>query len=159
MAIREAAPSFDGAARHESGSLNSHLQKALESLHARIRVLERGSGTQGLDSDKQQKLAVVPPRAGLAVMPSPVAGQIAVAITNPEFGAVKGKNPLRAAIYHRIQYSEDPSFRTGVTKLPYSPQTHWPLTVAPGRTLHFHLQSSHDGRNWSLPVLSGPVKV
>lgn len=159
MAIREAAPSFDGAARHESGTLNSHLQKALETLHQRIRVLERGSGTAGLDSDKQQKLSAVPPRAGLAVMPTPVAGQVSLAVQNPEFGNEKGKNPLRTALYHRLDYSTDPTFTKNVVRLPYGPQTHWPLTVAPGQTLHFRLRSSYDGRSWNLPVLSGPVKV
>lgn len=158
MANRAAHPNFDGASRHESGKRNLHLEQALRTLHQRLEVLERGTGTQGLDSDKQQKLAPTPPRAGLGVVSSSDGTQMAVAIANPEFQQRKGGNPLRTPIYHRVEYSEDPTFRTGVTRLPHSTQTYFPLPVKPGAKLHFRLQSSYDGRNFNAPVLSGPVK-
>lgn len=159
MAIRPPQPNYDGAARNSGGQLNVHLENALRTLHARLEVLERGSGTQGLDPDRQQKLSVRPPRAGLTVMTSQGGGQVAVSINNPEFGQEKGKNPLRTALIHRVEYSTDPAFRTGVTRLPQGPQTYFPVKTAPGTTLHFRLTSSFDGRTFNAPVLSGPVKA
>jgi hypothetical protein len=136
------------------GKLNQDLQQALINTDSRIQVIERGLGIGGLDPDKQSKIAVVPPRADIAV--TGASGQATVSITNPEFIRGRG-NPLRTPIYHRLRYSVDPTFRNGVKTLPPSVQTHWPLQLPVGQKFFIQVQHSYDAVNWTLPVVKGPV--
>lgn len=156
MAIKRPRPTFDAAAKQVDGSLNMDLQQALINQDSRTEVIERALGIGGLSPDKQAKVAVVPPRADIAVSAIAGSGQATVSITNPEFIRGRG-NPLRTPIYHKVRYSLDPTFRTAVTALPPSVQTHWPIQVVAGSKMHFEVTHSYDGVSWTLPVVKGPV--
>lgn len=153
MAIKTSTPNFDGASRDSSGRLNIHQEHAFRSLHDRLSQLEKTTALQAVSADKTTKLSKVPPRAQMAIRPVAGTGNFQVSITNPEFQASKG-NPLRTPIYHKLQYSPDASFRTGVVELPPSTQTHWPIATAPNSKYHFRLVSSYDGQNWNHAVLT-----
>lgn len=153
MAIKTATPNFDGAARGVDGKLNIHLDQALRAFHDRLTHQERATQLQASDPDIKSKLSQVPGRAHVNVRPIVGTGNFTVSLTNPEFQLNKG-NPLRTPIYHKISYSADPSFRSGVTELPPSTQTHWPIAVTPKSKLHFKVASSHDGVNWNQPIIT-----
>lgn len=158
MAIKPATPNFDAAARDSTGKFNIHQDQAFRSLHERLNSLERATGLQGTDPDLKTKLAKVPPRAQIAVNGIAGTGNFTVSITNPEFQASKG-NPLRTPIYHKLQYSADSSFRSGVHELPPSTQTHWPIPSPPKSKYHFRLASSFDGVNWNLPIVTPGISA
>lgn len=158
MAIKRPRPTFDAAATESSGRLNLDLQTALINQDSRLEVIERAVGIGGLDPDKKSKLAAVPPRADVAVVSTPGSGQFTLSLTNPEFIPGRG-NPLRTPIYHKVSYSPDPTFRTAVTRLPPSVQTHWPIQATPGIKMHAQIVSSYDGVNWSLPIIKGPFPI
>lgn len=158
MAIRQARINFDGAARHESGKLNTHAEQAFRALHERLLILEQGQTVEGLNPDQQRKIAPAPPRAKFLVDGGAGTGLFAVKITNPEFiPGRKGDNPLRTPIFHKLKYSTDPTFRSRVTELPPSTQTYWPINGSPGQTLHFRVLSSYDGHTWNSPTDSGAI--
>lgn len=157
MAIRRPAPNFDQAATEGSGRLNLELRNSLENTESRMRVIERAIGVTGLDPDRQRKVAPAPPRADVDVQSTPGVG-FTVSITNPEFIPERG-NPLRTPIYHRVSYSPDPRFRTGVITLPPGVQTHWPIQAKPGTKVYTHVLSSYDGHNWNQPIIHGPIAV
>lgn len=154
MAIKISTPNFDGAAR-QNDRMNIHLDQALRSFHDRLNSLERATASQAADPDIKSKLAKVPGRAAVAVKPVSGTGNFTVSLTNPEFQPSKG-NPLRTPIYHKLQYSADPAFRSGVHELPPSTQTHWPITTQPKSKYHFRVASSYDGVNWNQPIVTGP---
>lgn len=145
---------FEGASNG-----NRELENFLRQYHERMLKLERAVQVQGVDSDKQTKVAVAPPRASIDVQ-SIAGGRMTVAIRNPEFSTTKGQNPLRTPIYHKIEYSPDPLFRSAVTELPPSIQTHWPIDIPTGTRLHVRVSSSYDGRTWNQPsVHQGEVSL
>lgn len=155
-AIRAPRPTFDAAARRSDGKLNLDLQQSLIGHDSRLEVVERALGIGGLDPDKKTKLAPVPPRADVEVTPG--AGQFTVSLTNPEFIRGRG-NPLRNPIYHKIRFTADPTFRSGVKELPPSVQTHWPILAPTGSRLYVQVLHSFDGINWTLPISKGPYTV
>lgn len=154
MPIKAPRPVFDAASKQIDGTRNLDLQQALINQDSRIYVIERAFGLTGLDSDKKTKVVIVPPRADFDVEAG--TGQITVSITNPEFIPGRG-NPLKQPIYHRISTSPDPSFRVAVKRRPPSVQTHWPIIVPSGSKQHVRVESSYDGRSWTLPITKGPV--
>lgn len=156
MALKRPQATFDAAARDQLGKLNLDLQQALINQDSRMAVIERALGIGGLDPDKQSKIAVVPPRADIALSSS--AGGFNVSITNPEFIRGRG-NPLRTPIYHRIAYSPDPTFRNAVQHKQPSVQTDWTVQAVPGSKLYVQVQHSYDGINWTSPITKGPVKT
>lgn len=135
------------------------LRLLLEQLSNNISSLQQTAGQIGANTDSASPINPVPARAQLLVAKS-TAGWLSAAITNPQFlrsttpGQVRG-NLARSTIVHRLSYSTDPSFKSGVTSLPPSAQTHYQIPTG-GMPHYFRIESSVDGENYNQIQQSGP---
>lgn len=137
-------PSIEAAVNGDKHTLRLFLKAAA----ARIVALEQSTGGVAFNSDAQTPNNPVPPLAQLQ-SGSIGSGTSSIAVTNPQFLRTRtpGKNRgniLRTPITHRLRYSPDPTFKTGVTTI-YSTQTHY---IVPAGN-HAELTSSFDGVNFN----------
>lgn len=148
------SPSIRGAAR---GNFRD-AQAVIESHDARLSALEK-KVAGGTFNSQGAPVASPPPLSNLAVS-SPMAGQMVVAITNPQYipgskpGTARG-NAQATAIVHQIDYSPAPDFSRNVVSLPPSTQNHYAIPVS--GTFYVRLRSSFDGHNFNTPQVSKPV--
>jgi hypothetical protein len=150
-------PSVESAA----GGDRSALRLFLSSLAADLDSLKTATGNVSSNSDKQTPLNPTPVQARFNVL-SHGGGLVSTTILNPQFvnTRIPGKkrgNLARTPLTHRVRYSTDPTFRTGVTVLPDGVQTHYLLPTG-GKPHYFEVRSSVDGVHYNAPQVSGPHK-
>lgn len=146
---------IEGAA----GGDKQQLRILLEHFQNSIDRLQQSTGSVASNTDTSAPVNPVPVAASLAVSKA-TTGWLSAAITNPQFllsttpGQKKG-NLARSPMIHVVSYSTDPRFRSGVTSLPPSTQTHYQIPTS-GQKLYFQVKSSADGVNYNQPQQSGP---
>jgi hypothetical protein len=137
---------------------DAQQQSAIRSLHDRVTLLEKKTGTQGLDLRNQGVIGQTPPQPTLSVVGNP--GMVVVKITNPHFATVtarspKDRNQVGVVAHHLIEYSPFPDFSSGTQSFPVSPQTYYEVTMK--GTNYWRVRSTYDGKYYSQPTHSGQV--
>src|ERR1700690_241042 len=150
--LNQPAPELQGASRGNP----QQLFQTLVHFKNRLDSLETASGGANINLAKPAKNAAPPPFAGLDVSALKNSGNLVIRLTNPQFKVSEG-NTTGTPIYHHIEVSHDPQFRTGVTKLPVTGQTYLELKRPTGLKNYVKLQSSVDGKTKNSPQFSGPV--
>lgn len=135
-------PNVDAAARgkfFEAKRMFTHILNRLSSL-------EKKTAITSFNSDAQHPV-ILPPTPAQVTVNSPLAANVVVAITNPEY-VKSANNPLRTPVLHQVKYSTSQDMR-GATPLPIGTQTHYALPLA-GRNF-VQVKSSYDGVNFNSP--------
>ena len=135
-------PSLEEAARGNFHALRMMLIHVL----GRLTRLETKTSIASLNNDSQTPVAQAPKQASVAVA-SPLAGNVVVKITNPEY-VNPAHNPLRTPLLHQVSYSRFENMRQAET-LPIGTQTHYALPLS-GRYF-VQVKSSLDGVNFNEP--------
>lgn len=147
MAYRREIPDASAIARNPA-----HLAEFIRDIHERVSKVEKRTATESVSTQQRAPVSDKPKLALFNVTGAAGKGRWHLTIRNPEFGNAAGRGKATPKpIYHRVSYSTDSTFRTGVTVLEPSPQTHFSIVEEPNQTLHFRIESSHDGVTWNLP--------
>jgi hypothetical protein len=147
MAFRRAIPDASAIVRNQS-----QLADFIRDIHDRVAKLERRTSTEAVSTEQRAPVSAKPKMAGVSLTGAQGKGRWNLTIRNPEFGNTAGTGKVTPKpLYHRVSYSADPNFKTGVTTLDPSPQTHFSIADEPHQTLHVRVESSHDGVTWNLP--------
>jgi hypothetical protein len=147
MAFRRGALDVSSAVRNPD-VMENLLRDALD----RLARLEKRTATESFSTQHRSPISSKPKAALVNVSGAEGKGRFQIRVRNPEFGNVAGTGRTTPKpLYHRVSYSSDPTFRTGVTELEPSPQTHYSFAEEPNQTVHVKIESSHDGVSWNLP--------
>ena len=157
MGFRQPRPNILRAARG-----NRELARGLETYDQRLSRLEQATSHSASSPTKQRPLASVPPSSRLKVTAQPGTGRIQVAITLPQFLSPrdgKQSNQIQAPIFHELSYATSPDFKQGLTVLPPTTATSFPINENPGSKFYFRIRSSFDGRTWGSYIRSGAASA
>lgn len=147
MAFRRVSPNPAAIARNPG-----QMEDFIRDIHDRVSRLEKRTSTEAVSTQQRAPISGKPPQVGFTLLGATGKGRWTLSIRNPEFGNLAGTGKTSPKpIYHRVSYSTDPNFKTGVTQTEPSPQTHYSIADEPNQIMHVKIESSHDGVTWNLP--------